>query len=191
MNNDIIHKKNLITITFTFIIFTCGFILVYSEIANAENNFCPICGMAWDGETTGIIDEETYYYCCPVCALKHVVPRIDGDIFGKCNTTGENITINILDGNASLVIPNTTVVSLGGTCPTNKLFKNETVAFSFNSSRPALSIQQVIDQKVNPPVEEPDSGETDEDIKDTPGFELVILISVIAFIFILKRKRKK
>ena len=306
-SNKIKRKKNLFTIWLAIVILTFGFLSLHSEMVDAEDTICPICGMSWDGVTTATINEQTYYYCCPTCSLKHVlehgqglinakcnitdedilveiaggrisslnptttvilfngsymenrkwfvnesiaeqfknenswalndpmytvqqtfdiiikpittvvchkcamtlsvedalvaivnnetwwqccpmcalkdvVPNDDGEIFGKCTTTGENISITIKDGNATLVIPETTVVSLGGTCMTNKLFKNETLALSYNSSRPVFSIQDAIEQKVKSQVEEPDK-------EGAPGFELMFVILAVALVFLWRKKR--
>jgi nitrous oxide reductase accessory protein NosL len=114
--------------------------------------------MEWEKDKSihAIVNNQTWYECCPICALMDIIQFGDNEtenlMIAKCETTGEEITIHIYDGTVLYSEPINPVILLGGSCVTNKIFQDNITADTYKDGnfidKPIYSVQDVIDNVV-------------------------------------------
>lgn len=100
-------------------------------------HFCHRCGMAIEKSdkviTVTRVPGEPWYQCCPMCALMDIIESGSGSgkITAYCNKSGKEIQIDIADKQINKMIPESTILLVGGSCPKNKIFHNNEYALGF------------------------------------------------------------
>jgi ribosomal protein L34E len=88
--------------------------------------------------TISDVPEEPWYQCCPICALMDIIEsgQGNGTIHAFDNTGLQPIHIVIGDGKIKTMTPPGTILLVGGSCLTNKIFSTRTNAMAFIEKNP-------------------------------------------------------
>ena len=102
-----------------------------------QYHFCHRCGMAIEKSDKVITVTrdigKPWYQCCPMCALMDIIESGDGNgkITAYCDKSGKKIQIDIAGKQINKMMPESTVLLVGGSCPKNKIFHNKEYALGF------------------------------------------------------------
>ena len=102
-------------------------------------HFCHRCGMAVKKTDTIVtvtgVPEAPWYQCCPMCALMDVIEVGQGNglITAHGDSSQKKIEIRITGAKIERTEPTGTLIHVGGSCSTNKIFINRDQAKLFIS----------------------------------------------------------